>query len=179
MCQHQLPKEFLNEEGKPFEACLMCGETLNEESLYSVTKVFRNYPALDSCQLLFEHAICLVCAEKAKASLSKESLQAVQEYQLTHLSERENRTPNNPLAHCLFSEKALDEEDEFAYYGFFKGFQLMEGAFPFAVGQTAMDEMQELLSPETKDFLDDFIDTYFSGPPEWKELLKDSPVVLL
>ncbi|MCG8475951.1 MAG: hypothetical protein MI784_10805 [Cytophagales bacterium] len=172
-----IPQEFLNEEGEPMGACLMCGEKFREDSVYTVTKVYKNYPRLDSCQLLFEHAVCLDCVEKTKGSLSEASKQALEEYQQANVTVTPEALERWSEC-CLFSGIRLADEEEYAYYGIFGGGQIMEGTFPFAVGQTAMEEMYALLSASTKEFLDNFIDKHFSGPPEWKELMKDSPVVL-
>jgi hypothetical protein len=42
-----------------------------------------------------------------------------------------------------------------------------------------MAELQELLSPETKEVLDGFIDQYFGLPPEGKELIKDRDLLFI
>lgn len=170
----------LDAEGNPFETCLMCNEPLAEEVLYTVTKVYKNYSQLNSKQLLFEHAICMSCVEKSRAELSRESLQALEEYQVGKMAERMQVGDGEiDLNCCLFSRKAIAEEGEFGFYGVFQGRRPMLGSSPFAVGQTAMEEMQALLSQESRDTLDGFIDEFFSGPPELRALLKEKPVVLL
>jgi hypothetical protein len=42
-----------------------------------------------------------------------------------------------------------------------------------------MAQLQELLSPETKQVLDDFIDQHFGLPPEWKALIKDRNLLFI
>jgi hypothetical protein len=53
------------------------------------------------------------------------------------------------------------------------------GDAPYMLAGVVMAELQDLLSPETKEVLDDFIDQYFGLPPAWKELIKDRNLFLI
>ena len=47
------------------------------------------------------------------------------------------------------------------------------------ISHEAIEEMQELLSPQTKDELDDFTKEHFDLPPEWREIIKNKKFVLI
>ena len=56
---------------------------------------------------------------------------------------------------------------------------MMVADFPYAIGPKAMDELTDLLSNKTLGEMDDFLGTYFTGPPEVNELFKPRRPVLL
>ncbi|GAB2801825.1 hypothetical protein GCM10027199_86870 [Amycolatopsis magusensis] len=46
------------------------------------------------------------------------------------------------------------------------------------ISSQAMEEIQELISPHTRQVLDDFMDTHFGLPPELRTLLQDRLVFI-
>ena len=53
------------------------------------------------------------------------------------------------------------------------------GHFPILLSPTIGEEIQELLSQETKDEFDDFMNTINEVPPELKELFKTKRPVII
>ena len=49
---------------------------------------------------------------------------------------------------------------------------------PYMISETAMDEMTELLSKKTTDFLNGFRDKYFGLPPEFEDIFKRRLILL-
>lgn len=180
----EMPNELLTEEGQLFETCKQCGKSLHNPPLsYSIEKVFKRYPNTDRPQVLFEYAVCDSCAMQIREEFSEESAANMQAYFTRNLaagaSEIENQTLHDKLSTCLLSQKPLAEEQEYAIVARARGDKMLESHYPFAIGVTAMDDLQELLSDKTKDLLDDFVNQNFPGPPEFETVPVDGKWVLV
>ena len=79
---------------------------------------------------------------------------------------------SEPL-NCMVSQESLVDCEEFVIYGHFQGDKMKLGMFPYALSGAVLDEIADLLSEETLGEIDDFIGEHFTGPPQFKELLKD------
>lgn len=177
---HEIPKQFYDTvEEKPIEQCLMCQKNLyNGFEPYLIEKAFRKSEAV------FEYAICLNCAAKSREQMSKESRERVEEYMKNNMPAREEimeqKTDNEEewMGKCLISGKSKDDCEEYQIFGLFIGNHMISNEFPYMIGGEVLDEIQELLSPETRDELDRFKDEFFDIPPELQELFKDSKVLL-
>lgn len=172
-----IPEVFLTEDTKvPISHCIDCDHDLMlGDRHYVIEKVFKRYPALDKTEVLFEYAICSICYDKMKEMLSAESMANLSAYMMTNtdfegVHQRINEHPNEPekwLTHCMIKGTAMEEMNEYQVGAFFKGDRLMTNSMPpFLVGELAMEEMNELLSKETKDQMDGFMDEHFGIPPE-------------
>lgn len=180
----EMPTELLNEEGKLFENCKQCGAGLqNPPKPYTLEKVYKRYPNTDKPQVLFEYAVCDDCSEEIREEFSKESMQNMQMYFLEHLADRtaeiEEQSLKEKLGQCLLKNTPLNEEQEYAIVARANGSKLLKSHYPFAIGVTAMDELQELLSEQTRDLLDDFVNRNFTGPPEFETVPVDGKWVLV
>lgn len=175
-----IPSIFLNTDtGSPLEHCIQCDyHVLDGERYYMIEKVFKKYPELEKTEVLFEYAICQVCYEKMKDSMSQESMQNLSAYMMQNtdfakLQERIEERPEDPehwLSHCLIKGTPKDEMKEFQMGACFKGDRLVNNFLPpFLVGDLAMEEMNALLSKETKDEMDDFMGDHFGIPPELRK----------
>ena len=71
-----------------------------------------------------------------------------------------------------------EEQEEYQIYGMFRGGQMIQNQFPYMMSGAALEEIQELLSPETKDEIDRFKDEYFNIPPELADLFRDPKFTL-
>ncbi|HEY9116679.1 MAG TPA: hypothetical protein VIN11_02570 [Roseivirga sp.] len=175
-----IPDIFLNTDtGGPLEHCIQCDyEVLNGERFYMIEKVFKKYPQLERTEVLFEYAICQVCYEKMKDIMSQESMQNLSNYMLektdfAKLQERIEEKPDDPehwLSHCLIKGTPKEEMKEFQLGACFRGDRLVTNFMPpFLVGDLAMEEMNALLSKETKDEMDNFMGDHFGIPPELRK----------
>lgn len=179
-----IPKDFYSyDTGKPFENCLICGTHLHTPpQRYMVEKCIRRYPDLDSFDVIYEYALCFSCTMKQQEYISKESLQNLMDY----MSKIQNpmqlaRSMETGLLpdKCLIHNTDVSEMSEYIIQGTFYGSQKDMNTPYFLFGDLALEEMQGLMSQKTRDGMDDFIDTYFSGPPEFRELLRERKTVLI
>jgi len=175
-----IPNVFLSTETKkPIERCINCDHDLSlGDRYYVIEKVFKRYPAINKVEVLFEYAICQHCYDEMKDKMSKESADNLSAYMMNNtdfmgLHQRINQHPNDPeawLDQCMIKGTPQAELSEFQMGAFFKGDRLVTDFLPpFMVGNVAMEEMNALLSKETKDEMDDFMDDHFGIPPELRK----------
>ncbi len=175
-----IPDIFLNSDTKgPLTNCIQCDHDLTlGERFYMIEKVFKRYPQLESTQVLFEYAVCSECYERMREGLSKESMANLSAYMMTNtdfeaMQMRMQTYPDDPekwLSHCMIKGMPKEELTEFQMGACFKGDRLVTNFMPpFMIGNVAMEEMNELLSKETKDEMDGFMDENFGIPPELRK----------
>lgn len=175
-----IPDVFLaSDTKKPLDTCIDCEyDLMKGDRYYVIEKVFKRYPAMNSVEVLFEYAICQNCYDQMKEKMSAESMQNLSEYMMSNtdfaaLHERINQSPNDPeawLDRCMIKGSNVEELSEYQMGAFFKGDRLVTNYLPpFMVGDLAMEEMNQLLSKETKDEMDGFMDEHFGVPPELRK----------
>lgn len=175
-----IPDIFLNSDTKaPLSHCIQCDHDLMQgDRFYMIEKVFKRYLQLDSTQVLFEYAVCSECYERMRGALSKESMINLSAYMMTNtdfqaMQVRMKEHPEDPekwLSHCMIKGMPKEELTEFQMGACFKGDKLVTNFMPpFMIGNVAMEEMNELLSKETKDEMDGFMDDNFGIPPELRK----------
>lgn len=181
--KREIPSIFfdtVNEE--PIQKCQMCEKNLYRGSEpYLIEKAFRKK------EVIFEYAICLTCAEKARKDMSKESTERVDAYMMeqARFKERmmelrdEEYDTDKWLSNCLVKNDHRNELEEYQIYGMFMGDKMVTNQFPYMMGGNALEEIQELLSPETRDEIDRFKDEFFNIPPELADLFKDPKFTLV
>ncbi|MEQ9186689.1 MAG: hypothetical protein RLP15_03080 [Cryomorphaceae bacterium] len=163
---------YNSETGEPFECCLVCNVILAESGDdYFVERIFRRLPSLGVTEAIFEYALCMSCAENMRNDLSSESKEQVERFFETKLRQRTFLEPSTGLDTCLLTGKPIVDSEEFSYHGHCRGNKMLRSIFPYAISDSAMDEISELLSDETTDQLNDFKGRYFTGPPEYADLL--------
>tara|TARA_B100000963_G_C22563838_1_gene642705 strand:- start:864 stop:1175 length:312 start_codon:yes stop_codon:yes gene_type:complete len=85
----------------------------------------------------------------------------------------------NLFEKCAVSGKNVKELLEYNIIGQFFSTKMVVGHFPILLSPVIGEEIQELLSQETKDEFDDFMNTINDVPPELKELFKvKRPVIV-
>ena len=186
----RIPRIFYSSEtGRPFEHCMVCNTYLLADGMsYAVEKVIRQVPSLKNKETLFEYAVCSACMFTMYNKMSVESRQKIQEYFLKHdaqnqrrkdLSNNQNSRTQSWIKHCFIHDTLISEAPEYQLTAQFTGKHLNKDHMPFAISFEAMEEMNSLLSDETREEMDDFIGEYFSGPPEIAALLKSKRLVLI
>ena len=177
-----LPEVFhsFTEEG-PFPKCTLCTEPLLEDgTLYLIHKAFHR------SEVIFEYAMCLPCRAKMQEELSTDSLEHINRYMNQfHIEDRNEQlleeygTKVAPwISHCLISGKPIEGEDEYHYYAFCDGPDLVFNGLPMALAGGVDEELNELLSQKTRERLDGFVDEQFGLPPELKKPIKGSPILI-
>lgn len=184
-----IPKAFHSEESEsPLSHCLMCEKYLLDPGThYMVEKAVRRYPKLGTETTLFEMAVCMECAQSQRQQLSKDSLESIETFFMEHFKGGERSAMDllqgaestNWLDSCSIYGTPIEEETEYQLCGLCNGTQMVFGQLPYALSGTALEALQELLSPETRDEMNGFTETYFGLPPELADLFKDRPVLVL
>jgi hypothetical protein len=185
-----IPEVFHSfETGKPFEHCICCeAYLLADGTQYVIEKGIVRYLNTQVQDVAFEYAMCLPCVEKMRKRLSKDSLARMEAYfqervdvtgRRQRLIQSGNRNIDDWLQYCLVSQTSLPETREYQIFAQCNGPDMLLGDTPYMLAGEVMAALQELLSPETKEVLDDFIDQHFGLPPAWKELIKDRKLFII
>jgi hypothetical protein len=181
---NHIPKEFYSTlSDKPIENCIKCEKyLLDEDTIYFVEKAIKNN------EVEFEYAICAECAEKMKGTMSEESLtnmesyfkknSNIKQYQEKLLLEDE-LSINDFIGNCIVTGNDLKSTDEYQLVGVFEGKHIYPDAIPFAISFEATEKINQLLSKQTKDEMDGFIDDFIGIPPDWREVIKTNKPVLI
>ena len=184
--ENNIPREFHSayKEG-PFTECIDCGCQLNESHApYVIMK------SVVANEAVFEMAICMMCAGKMRERYSEETKKNLQSYmadrlieQQIRLAEREATEEPDDLAaqyaerisECAFCEKPQIECRRYEIVGQFfpdQLFALLPEEARRANVQTVMmlcedcnSAMSELVSKQTRDSWDRFVEEHFDGPP--------------
>lgn len=186
--ERPIPEQFhsIDTDGL-FQNCCMCDKRVVESGEpYLIERSFKRQNN-EIENVLFEYAICLSCAQQMNNSMSKESLASLQGYfkfyfhgpglnkRRLEIEQDENAWYNR----CMVKGTPRGELFEYNLCGLFIGDKMLLGQFPYIIGMDAMDEVVSILSAETKDELDNFKDTFLGGPPEFEEMLKGRPVMMI
>jgi hypothetical protein len=186
----RIPKIFYSSEtGKPFENCMVCNAyLLTDEMSYAIEKVVRQVPSLEIKEILFEYAICNTCMFTMYNRMSVESRKKIQEFYQKHDTQnkrrkdlaisQDNRT-QSWIRYCFIHDTLISKSPEYQLTAQFTGKHLHQDHMPLAISFEAMEEMNSLLSDETRQEMDDFMGKYFSGPPEIAALLKNKRLIFI
>jgi hypothetical protein len=184
----EIPDEFYSSKtNKPIEECVLCGKkVLRDDEPYIIEKAFKNNEITKETELIFEYALCAECQQNTASELSEESLKSIKMYydlyvdfekRQAELKDTKDFKLSDWISHCIITGKPLKEYKEFQYGAMFFRDRLFLGNLPFAVGEKAMEEMQEILSKKTRDFLDGFKETII--PPGIRDKVPDDFLILM
>ncbi|NNC95819.1 MAG: hypothetical protein HKN92_09680 [Chitinophagales bacterium] len=186
--KEEIPEKFHSyESGKAFENCMICDKyLLDPGTRYMIEKAFKQYSGFQSKDVLFEFAICEDCGTSMRADLSKESLDNIQQYFFTNANRviDMDEYEKNSSVSDLFTQKCIikniNKEDltEFQMIAYCDGPNLSLSEPPLLISELAADEIQELISEQTRDELERFTDDLTGLPPELKELFKDEMILI-
>ena len=186
----QIPKIFYSDAtGQLFERCIDCNKRLLGGSQeYIIEKAFKKYIDYKANDTIFEYALCLDCAEKLFLSFSQASRQAIEEYfgdhinietQLMRMAGNENFNMDDHLNKCLIKGSAIEDLQEYQMVCYCRGDKISMIRPPYLISGEAADEVMQLLSNATIDILNGFTDEFLGLPPEFRDLLKDKPMLVL
>lgn len=170
---------FPFDSNEPFRSCTMCKVKFEEDTDFLVEK------AVKGTDVIFEIAMCLPCAENMRKQLSTDSVKRIEEYMaVVNFEERaeyflENQSDNvqDFIGKCIVTGEPINQNEEHQIYAYCQGGEMIYSALPYAISGAVMEEVQELLSPETKQEMDDFMDQYLI-PDDLRDLLKGRPVLI-
>lgn len=182
-----IPEIFLSSETKkPISNCQICNiNLLDSDAPYMVEKIIKRYNYQDYTTTLFELAICFPCAQQMRDALSDKSKQKVMEYFIANVDfmgrtkgfyDKDMFDVNDWVSECIFNNKQIDEINEYHLFAQCQGNKMIFDLMPYMMSLEAEEDIQELLSEETKGELDDFMKRNFSFPPEFEDIFKDKPI---
>ncbi len=181
--QSDIPKIFYTgKTGEMHKTCIMCDDLILEyEHGYIIEKAFKRNEKTNQFDVIFEYALCTECQQSLSKEMSEKSMRNIQKYfqhyksNISALSSSENDI-NKRLSNCMIENTNVNEMNEYQIAGqFYKKKMIVFDAFPFAVGETAINEIQEMLSEKTRDFSDKFKDLIL--PPDVREKIPDKRIV--
>ena len=179
----KIPEKFHNSlENQRFTHCKICDKELiqNEES-YLIEKAYRRFPETGGEELLFEVAICMDCSTNMRNQLSKESLERISSFfQERALQRREalsNLSKDELMETCLLSGQKIEEMENYQIYAHCRGDKIAPTGGVYMLGDTIIEEIQDLLSAETRDALNRFSDDHLGTPPELRKLFASGDLV--
>jgi len=183
-----IPDEFLSSKtNKPIGYCMLCGKNLLiDHSPYMIEKAFQRNLSTKQFEMVFEYALCSVCQRNATSELSKESLANIKMYFDLYVDfdkrqqEQANYDKNQFLSgikNCIITNKPISEYNEYQIGGYFYRNQMLTDNLPFAIGEKAMNEIQDVISKKTRDFLDKFKDKII--PPSVRDKVPDDFLILI
>ena len=149
-----IPSEFHSEyEGRPFQSCTRCGEMLMEIAEgYQIFKLFRRG------EPIYEYALCHSCHAGLVREFSVESRHRLEEYHRQRVSLNLGR---RTCAVCGDSRGDVAGA-EFSITGACHGRRLVH---EMMICGGCRLEMQSLLSQQTRDVWDRFVDENLPGVP--------------
>lgn len=150
-----IPKELYSEyEERPFKSCTRCGESLEEfEEGYKISKVYKNG------ETIFEYALCFHCLEGMMEDSSEESRERLMQFQMDRM--REGVEGLEDCALCENTRQSL-KKPEFALVAGCLGSGMLESHM---ICIHCMEEMSELVSKQTRDSWNRFVEENFPGVP--------------
>ena len=161
-----VPEVFWSfETGRPLNRCKLCGcDLMTKGTNYLIEKAFRGG------ETIFEHALCIDCHMTCASELSIESRTRIEHYfqehadfktRLTHGLEQLGTDPEKWIGHCVVKGYPLRECDEYQLYGFCIDQDLVFTGAPYMLCGEAIEEIMDLLSPETLGAINELTDRLF------------------
>lgn len=168
------------EQEGPFRHCQICRQDLVQERLlYAIEKVYRGE------EVILEHAICVGCMQAMQERYSEDSLAAIEQYQSQIDLEtiREHYLAGNELdaslGRCAVKGHSRADLEHYHLYAFCEGDNLFLVQPPFMISGEAVEEMQELLSPETRDEMDRYTRDHLNTFPDLDKILNGPRTLLI
>jgi len=178
---------YSSSENEPIHTCANCGKELFfDNEPYFIEKAFKRNSNAKTVEVIFEYAMCFRCQQSTSQELSVESLKNIKMYfdlyvdfdkrQRDYMNQT-NFKLSDCLKQCIITQKPLEYYSEYQIGGYFFRDKLLMDNLPFAIGQQAVEEIQDLISDKTRDFLDGFKDKIF--PIDIRDKIPDDFLILL
>ncbi len=145
--------------------CNSCSKKLDPNDLYVIAKAYHRG------QCVLEAVQCFNCQVESRDYASEQSMENIMLYSGRRFNQFVSDVEQRELYHleepsCLITGELLEPQDAFELYSFnIPGSGLCEDNFLF-VGPTAMEQMSELLSEETRKSWGRFIEDLSPDMPE-------------
>ncbi|MEM9410859.1 MAG: hypothetical protein AAGA30_07075 [Planctomycetota bacterium] len=172
------------EKDMPFRNCLQCGaDLLTSNRYYVIEKVFKRN------EVIVELAMCLECREdQGEEGMSAQSASNMQSFveqrinvqeRLRLMSQVNDSDKIDPwLERCILSDQPSQIFSEFQIVALCRGPWIQRDFYPALISGRALEEMSDSLSPETRDWMDDFVGDNFGMPSEFCEPPSFTPMIM-
>ena len=166
---NNIPEEFYSfNTGQPFCECSDCGKDLLEPNvMYVIEKAIRQYAGYAAKDVIFEVAICLECVERMKNEISAESMSNMMKFYEEMMMNGISLQPEELLTKCAATGTPREELTNYQINALCNGSKLSPLQPPYLISGVVLDEMNDILSDETRDFLDDYQQKFIGPSPEW------------
>lgn len=172
----EIPKEFYSfETNQPFERCIECNKfLLDGDTDYIIEKAFKSYEGYTATDTVFDYALCMDCADRMRKEISKESWKKMMQYfqdnmDLMHRFGMQNQSPVEGLNACLIKKTKIQDCSEYQIYAQCRGKKLNVENPPYMLSGEVMEELLPLLSDQTIDEMNGFMNKHFSPDPSLME----------
>lgn len=182
-----IPTElFSSDTTQPIKHCLVCDRyLLSPGTFYTIEKAIRQHVSMNHREVIFEAAVCQPCSETLHSALSLESRQRISHYFSKHLVTFKTNPFARPkigdhewMRRCAIKHTVLSDAPEYHIVALCEGNHLVPGHVPIVLSMEALQEIEALLSAQSRGEMDDFIGKYFTGPPEVSEILRKRLVLI-
>lgn len=178
----EIPPQFYNSDSNmPFSYCKVCEcELLENNKDYFIEKIMKRYPEVNTEEVLFEYAICEDCADKFHQQLSYTSRKNVQAFFQNRVRAIMDQgiNPMIDTKHCLISGESVENTREYQLVAQAQG-RFLRMTPPFMISGEILEQINEMLSAETRDELERFKGDNFGWPPELAEALGRGNLLLV
>ncbi|MEO9482883.1 MAG: hypothetical protein ABJG47_05530 [Ekhidna sp.] len=176
MNHHDIPEDFYSfETNTLFERCIECDKYLLDEGTeYIIEKAVKNYEGYPAKDTVFDYAICMDCAEQMRKQISKESMESMMRYFRDNMDvmtrlEMQEQSPEENLKSCMIKRIEISNCREYQIYAHCKGGKLNMENPPYMISGEVMEELLPLLSNQTIDEMNGFMNKHFSPDPSLME----------
>ena len=165
----------------PFSHCTMCNESFYDSSPYFIEKVFKQNVVLNKSEIVYEYAICELCATSMSNEISNDSKLAITQLyeghseilhrKLDYLHRTEKYLIDSWVDRCSMTGKEVRLCNEYAVNGIIESGGLVYEHSPIVISDDFVQKIQQVLSKETKDTFNDFKKKITDGSPSVEDLI--------
>lgn len=172
------------EKDMPFRSCINCGaELLFSNQHYVIEKVFKNN------EVIIELAMCLDCrGEQSEDGMSESSAQTLEAFvkdridfegRMRLMAQVNDSKSIDPwLERCILSDQPSQIFNEYQIVALCKGPWIQRDFYPALISGPSVEALSDVLSKETRDWMDDFIGSNFGMPSEFCKPPSFTPALL-
>ena len=168
----------------PFEDCLFCGASLlTSNRHYVIEKIYRGN------EVIIELAMCLQCREECSdEGISQKSAETIQQFLENKIdiqqrlrlmsSVNDQDSVDAWLERCLLSDQPATMFQEYQIVALCRGPWIQRDFYPALISGPVLEDLSNLLSQQTKDWMDDFVGSNFGMPSEFCQPPGVTPLIV-
>ena len=156
---------------------------LSSNRHYIIEKVFRR------SEVIIELAMCVDCRQGcSEQGISKKSAESIEQFlkeridyqqRIRLMSQVNDLDSIDPwLERCLLSDQPSQIFSEYQIVALCRGPWIQRDFYPALISSASLESLSQLLSQETRDWMDDFVGSNFGMPSEFCQPPGVSPLIL-